>query len=141
MLFNKEAIQQHRIHFIGIGGIGMSGIAEILLNLGYTVTGSDLRDSPVTERLRRLGATIQIGHSAANLGDAQAVVASSAIAENNLELVEARRTRIPAISRGNCWLSSCGSNLALQLPEATGRHPHRRCVRPCSALVGRTRQS
>lgn len=100
MLFNKESIRQRRLHFIGIGGIGMSGIAEILLNLGYTVTGSDLRESPVTERLRALGATIRTGHRADNLGDAEAVVASTAIPGSNPERVEAGRRGIPVISRG-----------------------------------------
>lgn len=100
MLFNKEAFQQRRLHFIGIGGIGMSGIAEILLNLGYTVTGSDLRESPIVARLRELGATIWVGHSADQVGDAEAVVTSSAIPANNPELAEARRRKLPVIARG-----------------------------------------
>jgi UDP-N-acetylmuramate--alanine ligase len=100
MLFNKEAFRQRRIHFIGIGGIGMSGIAEILLNLGYTVTGSDLRDSPITARLRELGATVRTGHAAKHLEHPEAVVTSSAIPGNNSELAEARRRRLPVISRG-----------------------------------------
>ena len=100
MLFNWEAIRQHCIHFIGIGGIGMSGIAEILLNLGYTVTGSDMQDSAVTVRLREIGATVHIGHCVENIGAAEAVVASSAIPESNPELMEAHRLRVPVISRG-----------------------------------------
>ena len=100
MLFNKEAFRKRRLHFIGIGGIGMSGIAEILLNLGYAVTGSDLRESPFTARLRTLGAGVHVGHDAANLGDPEAVVTSSAIPDNNPELVEARERRLPVISRG-----------------------------------------
>lgn len=100
MLFSKDAFRRRRIHFIGIGGIGMSGIAEILLNLGYTVTGSDLRESPVTARLSELGATVHVGHAAQNVGDPEAVVTSSAIPGNNPELEEARRRKLPVISRG-----------------------------------------
>jgi UDP-N-acetylmuramate--alanine ligase len=88
-----------RIHFIGIGGIGMSGIAEILLNLGNTVSGSDLRRTAVTERLEGLGATIFEGHAAANVIAADVVVASSAVNERNPEVIEARRRKIPVIQR------------------------------------------
>ncbi len=88
-----------RIHFIGIGGIGMSGIAEIVLNLGNTVSGSDLRRTPVTDRLASLGATIFEGHVATNVIGADVVVASSAVNERNPEVVEARRRKIPVIQR------------------------------------------
>ena len=88
-----------RVHFIGIGGIGMSGIAEILLNLQYPVSGSDLRRSPVTERLTSLGATVFEGHAAANVVGASVVVVSSAVHENNPEVVEARARKIPVIQR------------------------------------------
>ena len=88
-----------RVHFIGIGGIGMSGIAEILLTLGYSVSGSDLRHSSSTERLQSLGASVFEGHAAANVVGAGVVVASSAIAERNPEIVEARRRKIPVIQR------------------------------------------
>ncbi len=100
MLFRKEAFRQRRLHFIGIGGIGMSGIAEILLNLGYKVTGSDLRDSPITQRLRRLGARVHIGHAQDHLDDPEAVVTSTAIPASNPELVAARARNLPVISRG-----------------------------------------
>ncbi len=100
MLFSKGAFRKRRLHFIGVGGIGMSGIAEILLNLGYTVSGSDLRASPVTERLRELGAVVQIGHAKEHLGDPEAVVTSSAIPADNPELAEARHRKVPVISRG-----------------------------------------
>ena len=90
---------QH-LHFIGIGGIGMSGIAEVLLNLGYEVSGSDLRLSPITERLEKLGARIHEGHEASNLGEARVVVISSAVSEKNPEVQEARRRQIPVIPRG-----------------------------------------
>ena len=88
-----------RVHFIGIGGIGMSGIAEILLTLGYSVSGSDLRRSPVTDRLTSLGASVYDGHAAANVVGAGVVVASSAVLESNAEVAEARRRKIPVIQR------------------------------------------
>jgi UDP-N-acetylmuramate--alanine ligase len=89
----------HRIHFIGIGGIGMSGIAEILLTMGYAVSGSDLRGSTTTERLAALGATIYTGHSAANAAASDVVVTSSAVAKDNPEVLEARARKIPVIQR------------------------------------------
>jgi UDP-N-acetylmuramate--alanine ligase len=91
--------RQH-LHFAGIGGIGMSGIAEVLLNLGYTISGSDLKLSPTTERLVKLGATVFEGHSANNLGGAKALVVSSAVNEANPEVQAARRLGIPVIPRG-----------------------------------------
>ncbi|MEO6923395.1 MAG: UDP-N-acetylmuramate--L-alanine ligase, partial [Bryocella sp.] len=88
-----------RVHFIGIGGIGMSGIAEILLTMGYAVSGSDLRSSAVTERLERMGATIFVGHAAANAAATDVVVTSSAVARDNPEVLEARTRKIPVIQR------------------------------------------
>ncbi len=88
-----------RVHFIGIGGIGMSGIAEILLTLGYQVSGSDLKRSAATERLEALGASVFEGHTAANVVGAGVVVASSAIDAANPEIGEARRRKIPVIQR------------------------------------------
>ncbi|HEY1242798.1 MAG TPA: UDP-N-acetylmuramate--L-alanine ligase [Bryobacteraceae bacterium] len=90
---------QH-FHFTGIGGIGMSGIAEVLLNLGYDISGSDLRLSPTTERLAALGARIHEGHAAENVAGARALVVSSAVDEQNPEVQEARRLQIPVIPRG-----------------------------------------
>ena len=90
---------QH-LHFTGIGGIGMSGIAEVLLTLGYQVTGSDLKLSPTTERLTRLGASVYEGHQASNLGQAKVLVVTSAVDESNAEVREARRQGIPVIPRG-----------------------------------------
>jgi UDP-N-acetylmuramate--alanine ligase len=87
------------IHFVGIGGIGMSGIAELLANLGYDVSGSDARKSRVTDRLARLGVRVSIGHDAVNVGAADVVVVSSAIAAGNPETAEALRRRIPVIPR------------------------------------------
>ncbi|MGH9604390.1 MAG: UDP-N-acetylmuramate--L-alanine ligase [Terracidiphilus sp.] len=92
------ATSQH-VHFIGIGGIGMSGIAEILLTLGVKVSGSDLRRGPVTDRLARLGAAIYEGHDAANIAGATVVVTSSAVGKSNPEVLEAHARRIPVIQR------------------------------------------
>jgi UDP-N-acetylmuramate--alanine ligase len=86
-------------HFVGIGGIGMSGIAEVLLNLGYRVTGSDLREGDTTRRLAQLGAKIWVGHRASNLADADVVVISSAVREGNPEVQAARARKIPVIPR------------------------------------------
>jgi UDP-N-acetylmuramate--alanine ligase len=88
-----------RVHFIGIGGIGMSGIAEILLSLGYPVSGSDLKRSPITERLAALGATIFEGHAGANVVGAAVVVVSSAVSDCNPEVAEARASKVPVIQR------------------------------------------
>jgi UDP-N-acetylmuramate--alanine ligase len=88
-----------RIHFVGIGGIGMSGIAEVLLNLGHRVSGSDLVESDTVSRLRALGCRIAVGHHAENLGDPHVLVTSSAIRANNPEVEEARRRGIPVIPR------------------------------------------
>ncbi|MFB3829094.1 MAG: UDP-N-acetylmuramate--L-alanine ligase [Bryobacteraceae bacterium] len=89
-----------RFHFTGIGGIGMSGIAEVLLNLGYTISGSDIKLSPITERLAQMGAEIHEGHDAAHVAGARALVVSSAVDEQNPEVQEARRLQIPVIPRG-----------------------------------------
>jgi UDP-N-acetylmuramate--alanine ligase len=88
-----------RIHFVGIGGIGMSGIAEVLLNLGYKVSGSDLKGSSVTERLASLGAIVVEGHGAENVTGADVVVTSSAISPDNAEVAEAHKEHIPVIRR------------------------------------------
>jgi UDP-N-acetylmuramate--alanine ligase len=90
---------QH-VHFVGIGGIGMSAIAEVLLTLGYQVSGSDAKLSAITDRLSKLGATIQVGHSTENVTGAKAVVVTSALDAANPEVAEARRLQIPVIPRG-----------------------------------------
>jgi UDP-N-acetylmuramate--alanine ligase len=92
------ATSQH-VHFVGIGGIGMSGIAEILLNLGMKVSGSDLKRSPVTDRLAQLGATIHEGHAAENVAGATVVVTSSAVNARNPEVLEAHARKVPVIPR------------------------------------------
>jgi len=93
----KHAVQ--RLHFVGIGGAGMSGIAEILHNLGFQVSGSDAAESATTERLRSLGLRVEIGHSAPHIGDAQALVTSTAVAADNPEVVAARARQIPVVPR------------------------------------------
>src|SRR5690242_14282700 len=90
---------QH-LHFTGIGGIGMSGIAEVLLNLGYQISGSDLKLSPITDRLAQMGAKVYEGHQSSNVAGARALVVSSAVDEQNPEVQEARRRQIPVIPRG-----------------------------------------
>ncbi len=103
------------IHFVGIGGIGMSGIAEVLLNLGYRVQGSDLKGSKITDRLRALGALIHEGHDAANLEGAEVVVISSAVKPGNPELDEARRRKLPVVRRAEMLaeLMRLKSNVAI----------------------------
>lgn len=93
----KHRIQH--IHFVGIGGSGMSGIAEVLLNLGYRISGSDLSQSAVTQRLADLGATIALGHQAEHVKGADAIVTSTAVANNNPEVIAAREARIPVVPR------------------------------------------
>jgi UDP-N-acetylmuramate--alanine ligase len=87
------------LHLVGIGGSGMCGIAEVLLNMGYHVSGSDIMETGVTERIRVLGGRIEIGHAPENVGDAQFVVTSSAIRADNPEVAEALRKNIPVIPR------------------------------------------
>jgi UDP-N-acetylmuramate--alanine ligase len=93
----KHRIQH--IHFVGIGGSGMSGIAEVLLNLGYTISGSDLSESAVTRRLGSLGAVITIGHAAANIVGAGVIVTSTAVSGDNPEVIAARTNRVPVVPR------------------------------------------
>ncbi|MCX7152536.1 MAG: Mur ligase domain-containing protein, partial [Proteobacteria bacterium] len=87
------------LHFVGIGGSGMSGIAEVLLNLGYQVSGSDLAANGATERLAGLGAKISIGHSAKNVAEADALVISTAVKGDNPEVIAARARRVPVVPR------------------------------------------
>jgi UDP-N-acetylmuramate--alanine ligase len=92
--------QIRHVHFVGVGGIGMSGIAEVLVNLGFKVSGSDQRQSPVTARLRKLGVEFTEGHRAENVEGAHVVVRSTAVRDDNPEIVEAKRQMIPVIPRG-----------------------------------------
>lgn len=96
---NDRMRRIHLIHLVGVGGSGMGGIAEVLLNLGYEVQGSDLKTNAVTERLARLGAKIFVGHAATNLGKADVVVVSSAVSRENPEVAAALASRIPVVAR------------------------------------------
>ena len=111
----KLPINIGAIHFVGIGGIGMSGIAEVLLNLNYKVQGSDIKKSPITERLEKLGIRIFYNHEASNLKTATVVVVSSAVAETNPELMEARNIGLPIVKRSEMLaeLMRLNSNIAI----------------------------
>ena len=102
--FNKPV----SVYFIGIGGSGMSGIAEVLLNLGYTITGSDLSSNATTRHLAALGATVMRGHKAENIEGADAIVVSTAIKEDNPEVLAGRKKNIPIVPRAvmlaDAWL-------------------------------------
>ena len=89
----------NRIHLVGIGGVGMGGIAEVLLNQGFKVSGSDLADNVATQRLKKLGATVYVGHAEQHLTDADAVVVSTAVNSENPEVVAARARNIPIVPR------------------------------------------
>ena len=91
-----------RIHLVGIGGIGMSGIAEVLLTLGYSVSGSDVKTSAITDRLQNLGAEIFEGHKAEQVHGAHVVVVSSAVRSDNPEVVEAHRQKFPSSRAPKC---------------------------------------
>ena len=110
-----------KIHFVGIGGIGMSGIAELLLNLGYGVSGSDIRRSPVTDRLSELGGRIHIGHAAENVAMANVVVVSSAVRPDNVEVIEAKRRQIPVIPRGEMLAELMRLKYSIAIAGAHGK--------------------
>src|SRR3712207_5004167 len=111
----REGGRAMRIHMIGIGGAGMSGIAEVLNSRGDVVTGSDLKESPYTRRLREAGVTVYIGHAAEQVGDAERVVISTAIPKTNPELLEARRRSIPVIPRAEAlaWILEGNRSIAV----------------------------
>ncbi len=109
------------VHFVGIGGIGMSGIAELLTNLGYAVSGSDEKRSIVTDRLGSLGVAVSIGHDAAHLGDADVVVVSSAVKASNPEVVEATRRQIPVIPRAEMLAELMRLRFAIAVAGAHGK--------------------
>ncbi len=110
-----------KIHFVGVGGIGMSGIAELLLNLGYGVSGSDLRRSPVTDRLSDLGGRIHIGHAPENVAMANVVVVSSAVRPDNVEVMEAKRRQIPVIPRGEMLAELMRLKYSIAIAGAHGK--------------------
>ncbi len=120
------------IHFIGIGGIGMSGIAEILRNLGYTVQGSDIADNYNVQRLRALGVACSIGHAAANLGSARVVVVSSAVKPDNPELTAARQRRIPVVRRADMLAELMRLKRAIAV---AGTHGKTTTTAICAALL------
>ena len=97
-----------RVHFVGIGGVGMSGIAEVLRNLGYEVDGSDLKESETVRRLRKIGININIGHKAENIKNTDVVVTSSAVSRDNPEvkIAEKMSMNIPAMSRARFTMSA-----------------------------------
>jgi UDP-N-acetylmuramate--alanine ligase len=109
------------VHFVGIGGIGMSGIAELLANLGYSVSGSDAKASAVTERLGTLGIRVDLGHAAANLGDAEVVVISSAVRPTNPEVVEAARRQVPVIPRAEMLAELMRLRFSIAVAGAHGK--------------------
>jgi UDP-N-acetylmuramate--alanine ligase len=110
-----------RVHFVGIGGIGMSGIAELLVNLGYEVSGSDAKESDVTHRLARLGVEVSVGHDASYVGPADVVVMSSAIGTDNPEVVEAGRRRIPVIPRAEMLAELMRLRFGIAIAGAHGK--------------------
>src|SRR3981081_2824110 len=121
-----------RVHFVGIGGAGMSGIAEVLLTQGYQVSGSDIAATPVTRRLTALGARISSGHAADNIADADVVVVSTAVAHDNPEIAAAREKGVPVVPR------------ALMLAElmrlkqgiaVAGQHGQKTSTRPLASVL------
>jgi UDP-N-acetylmuramate--alanine ligase len=124
------------LHFVGIGGSGMSGIAEVLLNMGYNVSGSDLAESPVTERLRVLGAEVSIGHADGNVHGAQVVVASSAISPDNPEIVEAHREKMPVIPRAEMLAELMRMKYSVAVAGAHGKTTATSMVEAVMATAG-----
>ena len=122
---------QH-IHLVGIGGSGMSGIAEVLLTLGYKVSGSDLSQSETTRRLEELGAAIAIGHHESNIGDAQVVVISSAVAATNPEVVAAKAQQIPVIPRAEMLAELMRLKFGVAIAGAHGKTTTTSMVPTCS---------
>ncbi|RLE02485.1 MAG: UDP-N-acetylmuramate--L-alanine ligase [Candidatus Aminicenantes bacterium] len=120
-MVNRIYIKLKHIHLVGIGGTGMSGIAEVLLNLGYKVSGSDLQENEATRRLARLGATISIGHHAANVEGADVVVISSAIKPGNVEVEEAKRLKIPVIPRAEMLAELMRLKLGIAVAGSHGK--------------------
>ena len=110
-----------RVHFVGIGGIGMSGIAELVVNLGYRVSGSDLRRSEVTDRLASLGVDVMVGHNAGHVTGADVVVVSSAVAPDNVEIVEARARHIPVIPRAEMLAELMRLRFGIAIAGAHGK--------------------
>ena len=137
----KLPLELGPIHFVGIGGIGMSGIAEVLLNHGYQVQGSDLKASKITERLDSLGATVFIGQKAANLEGAEVVVISSAIKSGNPELDDARAAASAGGAPGrDAGRTDAPAARTSRSPAPTARPPRRRWSRRCWRPAASTRR-
>ncbi|HPI92789.1 MAG TPA: UDP-N-acetylmuramate--L-alanine ligase [Deltaproteobacteria bacterium] len=126
-----------RIHFVGIGGIGMSGIAELLLNLGFTISGSDVADSDTVQRLRSLGAVIHIGHRTENIGDAQVVVYSSAVGLDNPECVAARNRTLPVIPRAEMLAELMRMKFSIAIAGTHGKTTTTSMLATILALAGK----
>ena len=122
------------IHFVGIGGIGMSGIAELLINLGYKVQGSDASENANVKRLADKGALVHVGHSADNLGAAEVVVVSTAIKRDNPELMAARAKRIPVVRRAEMLAELMRLKQSIAVAGTHGKTTTTSLVdRPCSS--------
>src|SRR5262245_3268196 len=113
--------KKYRIHMVGIGGSGMCGIAEVLLTLGHVVSGSDIKASAVTERLEKLGAHVSIGHRGENLGAADVVVTSSAVSEDNPEVIAAHARKIPVIPRAEMLAELMRLKTSITIAGAHGK--------------------
>jgi len=113
--------QYKKIHFVGIGGIGMSGIAEVLYNMGYTVTGSDIKESETVKRLKSFGIKVFIGHSRDNIDNTDVVVYSSAVKQDNPELIKAKSLGIPVIPRAEMLAELCRLKYSILVAGAHGK--------------------
>lgn len=113
-----------QIHFVGIGGIGMSGIAEVLHNLGYVVSGSDIAENANVDRLRKLGIGIHIGHREKNVAGAQVVVVSTDIKADNIEVVYARSMRIPVVRRAEMLAELMRLKFSVAISGTHGKNNH-----------------
>ena len=112
-----------KIHFVGIGGSGMSGIAEVLLNLGYEITGSDLTSNSSTRHLAALGARVMLGHAAENIEKADAIVVSSAIKDDNPEVLAARKKNVPIVPRAVMLAELMRLKRGIAIAGTHGRQP------------------
>ncbi len=129
------------VHFIGIGGIGMSGIAEVLVNLGYTVQGSDAAENANVQRLREKGVTVHIGHAAENLGLAEVVVVSTAIKRTNPELSAARARLLPIVRRAEMLAELMRFRQAIAIGGTHGKTTTTSMVATCSMPAAWTQPS
>ena len=120
-MIEKFPAETGTIHFVGIGGIGMSGIADILINMGYKVSGSDVKENLLTTRLARKGVRIAIGHRAENIQHASVIVVSSAIADDNPEILEARRLKIPVVKRAEMLAELMKMKLSIAVAGTHGK--------------------